>query len=65
MKIDPTHDRTWTPDDVAHFLGVPVRTVYQWRYLGTGPKGARVGKYVRYLPEDVLAWFRQQQQEAA
>lgn len=65
MKIDPERDRAWTPEDVAHFLGVPVRTVYQWRYLGTGPKGARVGKYVRYLPEDVLAWFRQQQEEAA
>lgn len=64
MKIDPERDRTWTPDDVARFLGVPVRTVYQWRYLGTGPKGARVGKHVRYLPEDVLAWFRQQQEAA-
>lgn len=64
MKIDPARDRAWTPDDVACFLGVPVRTVYQWRYLGTGPKGARIGKHVRYLPEDVLDWFRQQQDAA-
>jgi predicted DNA-binding transcriptional regulator AlpA len=64
VKIDPTLDRTWTPGDVACFLGVPVSTVYQWRYLGTGPKGARIGKHVRYLPEDVLAWFRQQQEAA-
>lgn len=64
MQLDPQQDRTWTPRDVAVFLGVPVGTVYQWRYLGIGPKGARVGRHVRYLPEDVIAWFRHQQEAA-
>lgn len=54
-------DRLWTPEEVAHFLSVPVHTLYRWRYLGTGPKAGRVGRHLRYLPADVIAWFRQQQ----
>ncbi|MEU5878124.1 helix-turn-helix domain-containing protein [Spirillospora sp. NPDC047279] len=57
-------DRTWTPQEVARFLGVPVRTLYQWRYLGVGPKAAKVGRHLRYLPDDVIAWVRQQQEAA-
>ena len=48
--------RLWTIDDVACFLGVPVKTLYQWRTKQYGPKGKRVGRYVRYKPEDVMAW---------
>ncbi|MFD2419971.1 helix-turn-helix transcriptional regulator [Amycolatopsis pigmentata] len=49
--------RLWTVGDVAVFLGVPVKTLYEWRTKGYGPKGRRVGKHVRYKPEDVIAWF--------
>lgn len=48
--------RLWTVDDVSGYLGVPVNTLYQWRTKGYGPKGARMGKYLRYRPEDVAAW---------
>lgn len=54
-------DRLWGVKDVAHYLGVPVATLYQWRYLGYGPKSRRVGRYVRYEPADVRAWFEAQQ----
>ena len=57
-------DRLWTVKDAARFLGVPPATLYQWRYLGTGPKAGRVGRHLRYLPADVLAWFREQQEAA-
>jgi predicted DNA-binding transcriptional regulator AlpA len=63
-SLDPTKDRAWTPEEVSTFLGVPVRTLYQWRYLGTGPKAARVGRHLRYNPAEVLAWFHQQEQAA-
>ena len=33
-------------------------------YHGTGPKAGRVGRHLRYLPADVMAWFREQQQAA-
>jgi excisionase family DNA binding protein len=52
--------RLWTVQDVATFLGVPVQTIYDWRTRGYGPKGRRVGKYVRFRPEDVDAWVDQQ-----
>lgn len=47
----------WGVQDVADYLGVPVKTLYQWRQHGYGPKGRRVGRYVRYDPRDVVAWF--------
>jgi excisionase family DNA binding protein len=37
-----------TVEQVADYLNVPVKTVYRWRLTGTGPRGARVGRYVRY-----------------
>jgi predicted DNA-binding transcriptional regulator AlpA len=59
---DPAKDRLWTPEDVSAFLGgVPVATLYQWRYKGVGPKSRRVGRYLRYKPEDVRAWVEKQE----
>lgn len=52
----PLPDRYLTPVDLADLLGVPVETVYQWRRKETGPRGFRVGKHLRYDPEDVRAW---------
>jgi excisionase family DNA binding protein len=51
-----TADRLWTVRDVAAYLGVPMSTLYAWRTEGKGPAGRRVGRYVRYRPEDVRAW---------
>ena len=45
------------PDEVAVFLGVPLRTVYRWRSRGEGPPGYRVGRHVRYRVEDVDHWL--------
>jgi hypothetical protein len=53
VEIEPL----WTVHDVAAFLRVPVQTVYAWRVRGEGPRGRRVGKYLRYRPADVIAWF--------
>lgn len=60
--LDPVKDRLWTPEDVSAYLGgVPVSTLYQWRYKGIGPKSRRVGRYLRYRPEDVRAWVENQE----
>jgi DNA-binding transcriptional MerR regulator len=45
--------RLWSIQDVSEYLGIPVKTLYQWRCRGTGPKGRRVGRYLRYDPKDV------------
>ncbi|MFD4124119.1 helix-turn-helix transcriptional regulator [Streptomyces globisporus] len=52
----PLPARYLTPLDLADLLGVPVETVYQWRRKDTGPRGFRVGRHLRYDPEDVRAW---------
>ena len=44
-------------EDLAHYLQVPKKTVYAWNSAGTGPPIMRIGKYVRYRREDVLAWM--------
>ena len=60
-----TTDRLWTVEDVAEYLGVPVSTIYDWRTKDYGPAGKRVGKYVRYRPVDVIAWFESLDDNAA
>lgn len=49
-------DRLWSVDDVAYFLGVPKTTLYMWRTEDKGPAARRVGRWLRYRPEDVHAW---------
>lgn len=48
------------PQQLADRYGVPKSTVYYWRTAGAGPRGIRVGRYVRYRLEDVLAWEQEQ-----
>lgn len=52
--------KLWTLDDVAVYLGVPKGTVYSWRTTGKGPVAHRIGKYLRYRPEDIEAWLNTQ-----
>ena len=61
LIVEPHTDRLWTVQEVSHFLGVPMATLYRWSYLGVGPKAGRVGRHLRYLPADVISWFRKQQ----
>ncbi|MFJ9848546.1 helix-turn-helix transcriptional regulator [Streptomyces sp. NPDC101150] len=47
-----------TPDQVAEYLGVTVKTLTQWRYLGQGPVWHKVGgKYCRYKWSEVEKWL--------
>lgn len=45
---------------VAAYLGIPEKTMYQWRTQAKGPRGIRVGKYVRYRWSDVESWLDDQ-----
>jgi excisionase family DNA binding protein len=53
-------DRLLTVDELAEYLGVPVATIYAWRYRREGPPGFRVGKYVRYRWSDIQDWIQDQ-----
>jgi excisionase family DNA binding protein len=50
-------DALLSPQQLADYLGVPLASVYRWRYEGTGPRGIKVGKHVRYRRRDVEAWL--------
>ena len=45
---------------VAAYLGVPVATVRFWRSTGTGPRGFRAGKHLRWTRAAVDAWVAEQ-----
>jgi predicted DNA-binding transcriptional regulator AlpA len=49
-------DRHLTAAELAARQGVPVRTVYAWNYMGTGPAYLKHGRSVRYRLADVIAW---------
>lgn len=55
----------WTVQDVSEYLRVPVQTLYSWRVQGYGPPARRMGKHLRYRPEDVMAWLDQLDNGAA
>lgn len=54
-----------TSQEVAEFLGIPVRTLDQWAYTGTGPRFSKVGRYRRYRWSDVENWLDRQSRAAA
>lgn len=49
-----------TPAEVAAYLGVPVKTLYQWKYRGIGPHVHKVGRHLRYRWHEVDAWLNAQ-----
>ncbi|MET7908637.1 helix-turn-helix transcriptional regulator [Streptomyces avermitilis] len=58
--------RYLTPEDLVELFDLPsVETVYQWRRKRVGPRGFRVGRHVRYDPEDVRAWVKSRMEGAA
>jgi Helix-turn-helix domain len=67
MSYEPEHvgkperelpaNRLWSLEETAYFLGVSIDTVRAWRRLGSGPRGLRLGKHVKYRPQDVMSWL--------
>lgn len=47
----------WTTSDLSLFLGIPEKTLSDWRYREKGPPFKRLGKHVRYVPDDVREWL--------
>lgn len=63
LQLDPQENplrRLLAVEELADLLQVPVRTIYQWRHRGDGPRPIRVGRYLRYDPVDVAAWLEDQ-----
>jgi predicted DNA-binding transcriptional regulator AlpA len=43
--------------EVAEVLGIPEKTLREWRSRGIGPEYLKVGRYVRYRWSAVNAWL--------
>ncbi|MEZ0359881.1 helix-turn-helix transcriptional regulator [Mycobacterium sp. SA01] len=46
--------------ELCQKLSITESTAYYWRQTGKGPKGARIGKTLRYRRADVEAWLDKQ-----
>lgn len=55
--------KLWSLKELADYLGIPVQTIYQWRTKKYGPPGKRIGKHVKFRPEDVYEWVANQPDE--
>lgn len=55
-------DPLMSVDELAEYLGVPVRTVYDWRTTGHGPRGIRIGRHLKYSVPDVVAWMKERRE---
>jgi excisionase family DNA binding protein len=53
-------DRLWTVEDVSAYLGVPVKTLYQWKWRGEGPPVRKIGRHLRYDPMKLHAWVAEE-----
>jgi len=56
--VTTTEHDLLTITQVAEILHVPVATLRYWRHRGTGPRSFRIGRHVRYRPEDVEEWIQ-------
>lgn len=50
--------------ELAHYLGIPVSTIYDWRTRGLGPRVYRFGKHLKFAVSDVRIWIEQQRDGA-
>lgn len=42
---------------LADYLGVPAQRIYDWRLSGTGPRGYRFGRELRFPLSEVRRWL--------
>ena len=50
----------WSVEEVSDYLRVPVKTLYQWKWLGEGPPVRKIGRHLRYDPTKVRAWVAEE-----
>lgn len=55
--------RLLSVEELSGLLQVPVKTIYDWRLRGQGPTAMRVGRHVRFHPEDVMRWLDDQRDD--
>jgi excisionase family DNA binding protein len=59
-----TQEPLLTTIEVSEYLGVPVSTIHRWRYVGTGPPAIRIGRHLRFDPDELADWISRQRDSA-
>ncbi len=50
-----------TQAQLSEMLQIPVRTLEDWRLIGSGPPYIKLGRHVRYSAEAVSLWLSDRQ----
>lgn len=59
-------DRLLTPQQLANMLNLPIASIYDMRYRGTGPTAIKIsGKALRFRLSDVEAWLRDRETQSS
>jgi len=45
---------------LSDYLGVPVKTLCEWRTQKVGPRAVKVGRALRYPESHVIDWLQEQ-----
>ena len=55
-----------SPKQVSELTQVPIDTIYKHRYMrqGLGALAIKVGRHLRWRPEDIEAWLDEQTAKA-
>jgi excisionase family DNA binding protein len=67
MSAEPTRsalDPLMSITELADYLGVPVKTIYEWRQNGRGPVGIRMGRHLKFAVSDVREWVQERREES-
>ena len=59
VQLEHADDEMLTLKEVAELVRVPEATLRYWRHLGTGPRGFRIGRTVRYWRSEVHRWLEE------
>lgn len=60
-----SRDTLMSAQDIAEKLGVSLRTVYRWKADGDLPPALRVGRHLRYRPDDIDEWLERHREAVA
>ena len=53
-------ERLLTVQQLSDYLGVPVKTLYEWRTQKVGPRAVKVGRALRCAESHVIDWLEEQ-----
>jgi excisionase family DNA binding protein len=56
-SVKSERDSLMSPKDLSDYLNAPLSTIYGWRYRGGGPVAIKIGRHLRFRPQDVEDWL--------